>query len=126
MQPKTYHSLHIPLAKEKRPVRWFRYFFLLVFVMHLGSITLFSHTHVVNGVIIVHSHIYNGQHTHSAQSLQTIFFLSEVLIGGGLQQPWMPVLWAVTLILTRVAPLPGMLAAGLPCIPSLRAPPARL
>ena len=94
--------------------------------MHLGSITLFSHTHVVNGVLIVHSHIDNGQRTHSAQSLQTIFFLSEVLIGGGLQQPWMPVLWAVTLILTRVAPLSGMLAAGLPCIPSLRAPPARL
>ena len=63
----------------------------LFFYRHLGSMPLFNHTHVVNGVIIVHSHINTGEHTHSKQSLETIFFLSNILAFGDFQSSFIPV-----------------------------------
>ena len=90
---------------------------------HLGSVTLFSHTHVINGVIIVHSHINTGEHTHSKQSLETIFFLSNIFTSGDFQSPFMPVLW---LFLIRIILLPAL--SDIMVITrgtlSLRAPPA--
>ena len=61
------------------------------FYRHLGSMPLFNHTHVVNGVIIVHSHINTGEHTHSKQSLEIIFFLSNILAFGDFQSSFIPV-----------------------------------
>ncbi|OUO12871.1 hypothetical protein B5F91_14615 [Bacteroides sp. An322] len=111
------------MAKEKKHIRFFRFLFLLVFVVHLGSVTLFSHTHVINGVIIVHSHINTGEHTHSKQSLETIFFLSNIFTSGDFPSPFMPVLW---LFLVRIILLPALsdiivITRG---TLSLRAPPA--
>ena len=48
-------------------------FLLALFLSYYGSITFFSHYHVVNGVTIVHSHFFCGHadtdgkadHTHS-------------------------------------------------------------
>lgn len=37
-------------------------FLLIVFVGYYGNVTLFSHTHIINGVTIVHSHIHKNSH----------------------------------------------------------------
>lgn len=50
-----------------------RFFLPILFIFYFGGITLFTHTHVVNGVIIVHSHPYKSEHTHTAQQAETIF-----------------------------------------------------
>ena len=42
-------------------------FLLIVFVGYYGNVTLFSHTHIINGVTIVHSHIHKNSH-HDTQS----------------------------------------------------------
>ena len=54
-----------------------RLFLLLLFIAYWGGLTLFTHSHVVNGVIIVHSHPFKGQHEHTEVQLETIFFLSS-------------------------------------------------
>ena len=61
-----------------------RYFLLLLFLGYYGSITLFNHTHIVNGVAIVHSHPYNPfsgkkpiNHHHSTNEFIFIHFLSH-------------------------------------------------
>ncbi|MGL4852541.1 MAG: hypothetical protein ACRC3Z_07860 [Phocaeicola sp.] len=63
----------------KRPVApILRYFLALLFTLYLAGITLFTHPHIVNGVVIVHSHVFNGEHEHTAVEFETIFFLSTL------------------------------------------------
>ncbi|RGY78641.1 hypothetical protein DXA23_16785 [Phocaeicola vulgatus] len=45
---------------------------LLVFASYWCGITLFTHSHVVNGVIVVHSHPFKAGHTHTDTQLETI------------------------------------------------------
>lgn len=60
------------------------YLLLILFLGYYGSITLFTHTHIVNGVIIVHSHPFSSgnqknpiSHQHTANSFTLIQFLSH-------------------------------------------------
>lgn len=78
------------MRRESRLRRFFRHFFLLLFAWHLGSITLFHHMHVINGVIIVHSHVNAGDHLHSTGNLESIFFLSTILTFGDFQPSILP------------------------------------
>lgn len=55
----------------------FAFLLLLIFVEYVAGITLFMHSHIVNGDVIYHSHYYSGSaeapnHTHSAQQLKVI------------------------------------------------------
>ena len=50
---------------------------LLVFASYWCGITLFTHSHVVNGVIVVHSHPFKAGHTHTDTQLETIFFAAD-------------------------------------------------
>ena len=63
-----------------------RDFLLLLFLGYYVSISSFTHTHIVNGVAIVHSHPYNPfskdkpvNHQHSANGFVFIHFLSHFL-----------------------------------------------
>jgi hypothetical protein len=53
---------------------------LLVFVAYYANVTFFTHSHVVNGTTIVHSHFHNTSHTetgnHSTSELTLIAALS--------------------------------------------------
>lgn len=57
--------------------------FLILFVCYAGSITFFFHTHIINGVTIVHSHPYKADekgkplHTHTGAEIQLIQNLSS-------------------------------------------------
>jgi len=60
-----------------------KYFFLLLFLGFFGSITLFRHAHVVDGITIVHSHPFkndksgNPSHNHSSNGYQLIHLLAN-------------------------------------------------
>lgn len=63
-----------------------RYFFLILFLGYYGGITLFNHSHILNGVTIVHSHPFNSgtaenpiNHQHSANGYVLILLLSHFL-----------------------------------------------
>ena len=62
---------------------------LIIFLGYYGSITFFSHVHVVDGVTIVHSHPYksvNGNNMpdsqHNKKELQVIQLLSDFFTTG--------------------------------------------
>lgn len=101
----------------------FRVFFPLLFVFYWGGITLFSHSHVVNGVIVVHSHPFKAGHTHSEGGLETIFFLAHFNTSGEeiISHPFISGLFLLCVFL-----IPA-LQAGVNSLPSqvvsLRAPP---
>ncbi|MGQ9846149.1 MAG: hypothetical protein ACUVQP_01425 [Bacteroidales bacterium] len=61
-----------------------RYFLLILFLGYFVSISSFTHTHIINGIAIVHSHPYNPfsknkpvDHQHSANEFVLIHFLSH-------------------------------------------------
>ena len=45
---------------------------LTLFVTYQVSITMFTHVHDVNGVMIAHSHPYKGTHSHTASNIIVI------------------------------------------------------
>ena len=45
---------------------------LTLFVTYQVSITMFTHVHYVNGVMIAHSHPYKGTHSHSTSNFVVI------------------------------------------------------
>ena len=57
-----------------------KYFLPVLFISYIGCISLFTHTHVVNGVTIVHSHPYNpkAHHGHTTTEFQLIHALSHL------------------------------------------------
>ncbi|MFH2143550.1 MAG: hypothetical protein ABIJ97_14080 [Bacteroidota bacterium] len=62
------------------------HFLLILFLGYLGSITLFTHRHILNGVTFVHSHPYSHgteknpvNHQHTTNGFILIHFLSHFL-----------------------------------------------
>ena len=54
---------------------------LLSFVVYVGSVTLFSHVHTIEGQRVYHSHLHTGtsdqpDHTHTPLQFQTIAALA--------------------------------------------------
>lgn len=74
-----------------------KFFLPLIFIVYLGGITLFTHSHVVNGVIIVHSHPFKGEHQHTEVEFETIFFLSAFVASDGLFTPFSVLVFLVLL-----------------------------
>lgn len=64
------------MLKSKRI--YFPLFLLTLFLAYQVSITMFSHVHYVNGVMLVHSHPSNdNQHTHTEGQILTLAHVSE-------------------------------------------------
>lgn len=51
-------------------------FLPMLFLAYIGSISLFPHTHIINGTTIVHSHPFAGEHSHQAGEAECILHLS--------------------------------------------------
>lgn len=49
-----------------------KWFLPVLFISYMAGITLFTHSHVVNGVTIVHSHPFKkgGEHSHTTVEFQ--------------------------------------------------------
>lgn len=50
---------------------------LTLFVAYQAGITMFTHVHYVNGVMVAHSHPYKGAHSHSKSSILVIAHISH-------------------------------------------------
>ena len=101
-----------------------KYILPLLFIAYLGGITLFTHSHVVNGVIIVHSHPFKGQHEHTEVQLETIFYLASFVSSS---LPLLPV--AATVFLVLLCVLSILTTECIKCVKlrggiCLRAPPS--
>ncbi|WP_158712857.1 hypothetical protein [Parabacteroides pacaensis] len=60
----------------------------VIFIGYFGIVSLFEHTHIVNGVVVVHSHPFKSlpegaAHHHTANQLQLFYFLSHFSAGEG-------------------------------------------
>lgn len=63
---------------QKRKYILIPLFLLTLFVAYQASITMFSHVHYVNGVMIVHSHPSDdNQHTHTEGQILTLALVSH-------------------------------------------------
>ena len=82
---------------------------LTLFVTYQVSITMFTHVHYVNGVMIAHSHPYKGTHSHTEVDVHYDF------------TPERPILFTVEI----PESIPVTAGTHLQVI-SLRAPPAEL
>ena len=61
---------------KKRQI--FGFLFLFLFAIYWCGITCFTHSHVENGVVIVHSHPFqDAHHTHTDHQYETIFNLTH-------------------------------------------------
>jgi hypothetical protein len=54
----------------------------VIFAAYFSSVTCFTHSHVVNGRVVVHSHLYfgNAAHTQSEKALELIFIISHTVL----------------------------------------------
>ena len=51
--------------KRENIIRYLSALSLALFLSYYADITLFRHSHIINGVTIVHSHFYNDEHRNS-------------------------------------------------------------
>ena len=64
------------MNRRKRQIIGCLFFFL--FATYWCGINCFPHSHVVNGVVIVHSHPFEDEdHTHTDIQYETIFYLTH-------------------------------------------------
>ena len=111
------------MLTDRRLRNILQFFFPLLFVLYTVGNVLFTHSHVVDGVVIVHSHPGKTGHTHSQQGLQTIFSLTHYAASDHV----VPQFLLTPLLVFLVALLPPALSAK--CVADqnkangLRAPP---
>lgn len=116
-------SIFVPVTMKKYLIHILKLFLPLIFIAYLGGITLFTHSHVVNGVIIVHSHPFKGEHSHTEAQVETIFFLSSFVASS---LPAILFVASALLVLLRVLSVPAVehiKCVRVRCGISLRAPP---
>ena len=58
------------------------FFLLTLFVSYWCGVTLFTHSHKVNGIVVVHSHPFKAEHSHSSIQFETISFISSIVTTG--------------------------------------------
>ena len=116
-------SIFVPVTMKKYLIHILKLFLPLIFIAYLGGITLFTHSHVVNGVIIVHSHPFNGAHKHTEVELETIFFLSSFAASDSLLTPFSASILLVLLCLLATPIVEHIKLAKACCGIYLRAPP---
>ena len=103
-----------------------KWFLPVLFISYMAGITLFTHSHVVNGVTIVHSHPFKKgtKHEHTSVEFQLIHFLTHVqTTDAGI----IPVFAAFTaLLLCTFLWCPERIGRHASCagVVSLRAPPS--
>lgn len=67
------------MGELKNRYRSFRLLLLILFVGYLAAVNLFTHSHVINGVTIVHSHPFSkkADHTHTSVEFELIHLLAH-------------------------------------------------
>lgn len=104
---------------------------LMLFVTYYVNATMFWHSHIINGVTIVHSHIHGASHTsssdggHSANEITLIAVCEALQLTDDLgESPAVALI--LVLLCVFMAAEPSALADVSFLRPSLRAPPVCL
>ena len=108
-----------------RHVRIWAICLLSVFATYYGAVMLFVHVHVVNGVMLVHSHPFNKQHTHAGGQALTLHFLSTFSTIEPEMAHWVTPVCPVLYVLSGVMDLWHAVSPHVARI-HLRAPPSSL
>ena len=100
-------------------------FFLAVFASYYVVVTVYSHIHIVNGIMLVHAHPFKTHHDHTAGQTVVLHFLSvfhsleaEPFEGITVYRPFLEVLHGNTGTVSFEEPEPSYVC--------LRAPPVSL
>lgn len=51
--------------------------FLTIFLVYYAIVSAYAHVHVVNGVMVVHSHPFSDQHSHTAGQTLVLHYLTD-------------------------------------------------
>lgn len=80
----TLYLCHKTKRMKQGCLKIMRWFLPVLFISYMAGITLFTHSHVVNGVTIVHSHPFkkDSPHSHTTVEFQLIHLLSHVATTG--------------------------------------------
>lgn len=80
----TLYLCHKTKRMKQGYLKIMRWFLPVLFISYMAGITLFTHSHVVNGVTIVHSHPFkkDSPHSHTTVEFQLIHLLSHVATTG--------------------------------------------
>ena len=99
--------------------------FAVLFISYMVGITLFTHSHVVNGVTIVHSHPFKkgSEHSHTTVEFQLIHLLNHVLVTDSGLIPTFAVAALSLLCILFIRPQVEPYHRSCPGVISLRAPP---
>lgn len=52
--------------RSRTLTRTFAVMFITVFMAYYAIISVYAHVHIVNGVMVVHSHPFKGKHSHTS------------------------------------------------------------
>lgn len=68
--------------------KYMKWILPVIFIGYFGIVSLFEHAHIVDGVIVVHSHPFEtlpggAAHNHQTGQLQFFYFLSHFIAGDG-------------------------------------------
>ena len=102
-----------------------KWFLPVLFISYMAGITLFTHSHVVNGVTIVHSHPFKkgSEHSHTTVEFQLIHLLNHVLVTDSGLIPTFAVAALSLLCILFIRPQVEPYHRSCPGVISLRAPP---
>ena len=94
-------------------------------VLFISYMALFNHSHVVNGVTIVHSHPFKkgSEHSHTTVEFQLIHLLNHVLVTDSGLIPTFAVAALSLLCILFIRPQVEPYHRSCPGVISLRAPP---
>lgn len=53
--------------------------FLTIFMVYYAIVAVYTHVHIVNGVMVVHSHPFSDEHNHTAQQTLVLHYASEFI-----------------------------------------------
>lgn len=80
--------MFIDTKYSKQTITFLKVGLSFIFILYLISVNLFHHVHIVDGQIILHSHLYTGQegtsaeHSHTKAEIQLIQHLMNVETAG--------------------------------------------
>lgn len=108
--------------------KYMKWILPVIFIGYFSIVSLFEHTHIVDGVIVVHSHPYKtlpdgAAHHHPVTQLQFFYFLSHFVAGDGCVAS-LTVSFLLFLLFSYAVPLvsPGFISLPKGAL-QLRAPP---
>jgi hypothetical protein len=79
-------------------------FLLLVFTTYYVDITFFQHSHIINGVTIVHSHFHGKAHTQSGgHSINELTLISTLSDFQSVQLVWESVAMGLLVLLATIS-----------------------